>query len=331
MEQFDLLIRGAAIGVTLIATLRPLFDAKAGRKALSVAVLGICVTCYLVVSVLVLHEPTAPVFPLLILGAYLVPVALTWAVLEIFHERPGRNWAWLALAAVVFAVTLLVKAWPEMSIVRGGLVAFLYTGMIFLAVRSDADDLVEDRRKFRRAFVAAMGLLGVTITAAELLIEPTEVPDWIFPLQASAVLALSSAYGWWTLRPSNPLWPPPTPSAPARLQRTALASRVVAAMENGAWRKEGLTIAALAVELSLTEHRLRAVINGELGHRNFSSFVNGYRIAAAKSALADPARAGVTVLEVAYEVGFASLGPFNRAFRAETGMSPTEFRKSRNS
>ena len=35
-----------------------------------------------------------------------------------------------------------------------------------------------------------------------------------------------------------------------------------------------------------------------------------------------------TVLEVAYEVGFASVGPFNRAFRAEIGYSPTEYRRT---
>jgi len=33
-----------------------------------------------------------------------------------------------------------------------------------------------------------------------------------------------------------------------------------------------------------------------------------------------------TVLEIAYDVGFASVGPFNRAFRAEFGQSPTEYR-----
>jgi AraC-like DNA-binding protein len=35
----------------------------------------------------------------------------------------------------------------------------------------------------------------------------------------------------------------------------------------------------------------------------------------------------VTVLEIAYDVGFASIGPFNRAFRAATGHSPTEYRR----
>jgi AraC-like DNA-binding protein len=55
--------------------------------------------------------------------------------------------------------------------------------------------------------------------------------------------------------------------------------------------------------------------------------LNFYRIADAKAALADPAQAAVPVLTIALDSGFSSLGPFNRAFKAETGMTPTEFRR----
>jgi AraC-like DNA-binding protein len=32
------------------------------------------------------------------------------------------------------------------------------------------------------------------------------------------------------------------------------------------------------------------------------------------------------VLTIAMDAGFQSIGPFNRAFKAETGLTPTEFR-----
>ena len=64
-----------------------------------------------------------------------------------------------------------------------------------------------------------------------------------------------------------------------------------------------------------------------MGHRNFSSFINGYRIARAKELLSDPNLAERTVLSIAYDVGFASLGPFNRSFREATGKTPTEYRQ----
>ena len=93
------------------------------------------------------------------------------------------------------------------------------------------------------------------------------------------------------------------------------------------YRHEGLTIGALAVKLELQEYRLRQVINEGLGYRNFNAFLNRYRIDDAKAALSDPNQRDVPVLTVAMDAGFQSIGPFNRAFKADTGMTPTEFRR----
>jgi AraC-like DNA-binding protein len=112
------------------------------------------------------------------------------------------------------------------------------------------------------------------------------------------------------------------PADPATL------SRLARAMDHDqAWRREGLTIGQLAVLLGVPDYRLRRAINQQLGHRNFNSFLNAYRIAAAKAALADPAQRDTPVLGIALAVGFQSLGPFNRAFKADTGLTPSEFRR----
>jgi AraC-like DNA-binding protein len=97
-------------------------------------------------------------------------------------------------------------------------------------------------------------------------------------------------------------------------------------MAEGAWRNEDLTIRSLADQLETQEHRLRRLINLRLGHRNFADFVNGYRIEAAQRRLADPAEAQTTVAAIAYDVGYGSLSPFNRAFRRMTGSTPTTWR-----
>ena len=83
----------------------------------------------------------------------------------------------------------------------------------------------------------------------------------------------------------------------------------------------------LAARLDLPEHRLRQVINEGLGHRNFNAFLNRYRIDEAKAALSDLSQRDVPVLTIAMDAGFQSIGPFNRAFKADTGMTPTEFRR----
>jgi AraC-like DNA-binding protein len=93
------------------------------------------------------------------------------------------------------------------------------------------------------------------------------------------------------------------------------------------YRQEGLAIGALAARLDVPEHRLRQAINEGLGYRNFNAFLNHYRIEDAKLALSDVTQRDVPVLTIAMDAGFQSIGPFNRAFKAETSMTPSEFRR----
>ena len=96
-----------------------------------------------------------------------------------------------------------------------------------------------------------------------------------------------------------------------------------------AYRDEALSVASLAARLRAPEYRLRRVINQRLGFRNFNAYVNGFRLAEARAALADPARRDLPVLTIALEAGFGSIGPFNRAFKADAGLTPTEFRRKK--
>ena len=93
------------------------------------------------------------------------------------------------------------------------------------------------------------------------------------------------------------------------------------------YRHDNVTIGTLATRLGIPEYRLRRLINRRLGYRNFNVFLNEHRIAEAKAALADPSQAEVPVITIAMDAGFQSLGPFNRAFKATTGVTPTEYRR----
>ena len=76
----------------------------------------------------------------------------------------------------------------------------------------------------------------------------------------------------------------------------------------------------------MPEYKVRRLINRQLGHRNFSAFLNQWRLADARQALADPGQRDVPISTIGLDAGFQSLGPFNRAFKAETGLTPSEFR-----
>ncbi len=91
---------------------------------------------------------------------------------------------------------------------------------------------------------------------------------------------------------------------------------------------ESLSLQGLAERLGLSQHQLSEFFNAHLG-LSFPAYVNGRRIARARELLTQqPQR---TVLSIAYEVGFNSKTTFNTAFAKETGMSPSQYRKSRSS
>ena len=103
--------------------------------------------------------------------------------------------------------------------------------------------------------------------------------------------------------------------------------RRVIETEHG-YRRPDLGIAALAEELRIPEHLLRRLINRRLGYRNFRDFINSYRLEEAARRLREPADERLPILTIALDSGFASIAPFNRAFRARYGMTPSEYRRA---
>jgi AraC-like DNA-binding protein len=203
-------------------------------------------------------------------------------------------------------------------------------------------DLVEGRRRLRLFIVVASSIyIGLT-AFSQLLGTFRSAPELASIVSAGGLLAIAGAIAWSLLRigSGQSLFLPapaatvdrPQPAPAAERRPEPVDQRLVAGLEQvmtveRAYRQDGLTIGALAQRLNLPEHRLRRLINQALGYRNFNSFLNYYRIAEAKAALADASQSEVPVLTIALDTGFSSLGPFNRAFKAETGVTPSEFRR----
>lgn len=91
------------------------------------------------------------------------------------------------------------------------------------------------------------------------------------------------------------------------------------------YREMALSREKLATMLNVGEHQLSKIINRVFG-KNFHRLVNGYRVEEAKQRLTGESTA-ITV--IAFEVGFNSLASFNRVFKEEAGMSPTEWREKK--
>jgi AraC-like DNA-binding protein len=119
----------------------------------------------------------------------------------------------------------------------------------------------------------------------------------------------------------------PAASEPPDPREAALLGALRRELEqNRIYREEGLGIGGLAHRLGVPEYRLRRLINQRLGHRNFAAFLNGCRLDETMAALDDPTQAEVPILTIALDAGFQSVATFNRAFKARTGLTPSEYR-----
>ncbi len=88
-----------------------------------------------------------------------------------------------------------------------------------------------------------------------------------------------------------------------------------------------LKLQDIAAYFGLPSHQLSQIINTEL-NRNFYDLINSCRIEEAKKELIDPAKRHMTILAIAYEVGFNSKSAFNNAFKKHTEMTPSQYKES---
>ncbi|WP_235999928.1 helix-turn-helix domain-containing protein [Bradyrhizobium uaiense] len=275
----------------------------------------LCVIAFLIETAPEIHEMLAWwIVPLRILSNSIAGVFVAWAETAFADSNPPTRWRWagfVAMLPLAAAATLSgsVVAWNATH--AATLILVIFETARVLAGRKA--DLVEGRRRVRIVFACGIGfvILGTTVLDAAGV-------HWLPEL--SAVLGLAVVAVLIRLRalvPEPALQP--APSAP-----TTLATAVTAEM--GPEERQLAERLRQAMEHERA-YRLRRLINQRLGHRNFTEFVNQYRMKEARAALSDPAQARVPVLTIALDAGWGSIGPFNRAFKAQAGETPTEFRR----
>lgn len=92
------------------------------------------------------------------------------------------------------------------------------------------------------------------------------------------------------------------------------------------YRNNELRLNELAETLGISPHHLSQVIN-EHYQKTFNQFINEYRIAEAQQLLASDEHQHTYIIEIAYQVGFNNKTTFNQAFKNQTGMSPSKWRR----
>ena len=261
-----------------------------------------------------------------------------------FRLRPWHLLVWATVTVAGIGCVLASGsplAWPATA-VRSllNVSALLFAALAAVrALSAWSDDLVEGRRRFRLFVVLACALYITLTAAADVLgaglarsVEASLLAALglviITSGAAGALLQIDPAQALFRSSPSLALARKPSAASTDPAESMAIGAVDRAMRVERMYRRDGLTIAQLAAHVGMPEHRLRRLINQRLGHRNFNTFLNGWRLGDVKAALRDPAQAAVPILTIALDAGFSSLGPFNRAFRAETGVTPTEYRRA---
>jgi len=93
------------------------------------------------------------------------------------------------------------------------------------------------------------------------------------------------------------------------------------------YRDSLFNLAMLGRQIGESPRYVSAVINRELA-LSFADFVNRYRLAEVKQYLED-AEEQRTILDLIHTCGFSTKSNFNRVFKQQEGVTPSEYRKAR--
>ena len=287
----------------------------------------VALICFLLLD----QAPQNWVFEVVVTLTFLLPYSIwqlsraifsdeTWPSLKLF------GWAipvlaWYHACAISFdieSVSVYVSV-----LMRTTTITFLVLSVIE-SQRGKKDDLVKGRIKLRKFFIYFIAITGLITVLTETSLGYTDLLT-LKMAQRGAIMLFSTYF-----LIANTKWQdhffarqPQT----SEIKNQVAIDKINEVMTDQQYFKtEGLTIGQLAEKLGEQEYKLRAIINQEMGYRNFPAFVNSFRIEEAKTLLTDTGSTALTIQEIAFEVGFSSIGPFNRAFKAATDQTPKEYR-----
>jgi AraC-like DNA-binding protein len=348
ISLLDAGFRFGAIALLGLIALRIFQQRVAIMPALVAVAFTITLSAYLMCSAYFWNDLPRWLHALLLVGCLANPLLFWLLSRSIFEDGFRLTWSHALLFVAIEAVgfwylfglhTLEFSATSQSLIAKsiGGLlqasgIAFVFAALI-TAYRGRAPDLIESRRDFRIRFVTIAGGYMVFVIIVEVFLRGTSPHPVASVLHAAAIFAIVFyfANALFALK-INLLFEPVQIALPAMeldVAERMLLEKLDAAIANRSFLQDGLTIGQLASQLGAQEHRLRRLINAKMGFRNFNDFLNHHRIRVACQQLGDPALARIPVLTIAMKLGYGSIGPFNRAFKQSTGLTPTEFRRQK--
>lgn len=315
----------------LIFILRLLARGKgsAAKENSFIAAFSICMLCYLLAPFpFQFEEMSGLAFPFLF-GAWATPYCF-WLMAQRlsadkFQLKPFHIVGILTLEAIQF--TLFYTAadpMPHWKIVNNSFISFI-VHILIPRLLSASFLIIALWQSKRNWFIFSIGSLCLVIISAEIINYTFPHSQYLEAFTTFLCIVLIYRLSEEALR-SKPFWTCLSrPSQVHHLQEIEL-QLIEMIKEKKLYMQQGITLRQLAKELKVPEYKLRKVINQNLGHHHFKSFLNYYRVKAAQEMLTQPENADIPIYNLAFDMGFSSLASFNRAFKNQVGMAPSSFR-----
>jgi len=93
------------------------------------------------------------------------------------------------------------------------------------------------------------------------------------------------------------------------------------------YRENDVSLDVLSNKLNTTRHNTSQVIN-EHFNMSFHELINRYRIQDAKKILDNDYNRNLNIIDIAYEVGYNNKVTFNKAFKKDTLLTPSEYQRT---
>lgn len=185
-------------------------------------------------------------------------------------------------------------------------------------------------RRFRVAFAFVyMAMLAASVIWARQVPDTAHGEAVVRQIKIACVLlALFGGGAAVWFRGRHPMGKPKSQSVLPEDDEKALAQKILSILS----RRDLIAtpefrLADLAKKVDAPPYRVTQVITGVLGYSNFNRLINERRLQVAMSQFDDRKFDHLPVLTIALDCGFGSIGPFNRAFKDLTGMTPTAYRR----
>ncbi|MEW6999790.1 helix-turn-helix domain-containing protein [Colwelliaceae bacterium BS250] len=344
LDIFDLFIRFLTVGQLSLLGIYVL-SKSCNLKSVLATVFAVCLCSYILLTTPIADEHYGLLRGILLFFTEISPYIMWCFALSLvkddFHPK---NWP--TFIKVLLALTLLwflyffgyLQGVGVFHQVNHAIQLMPLLHIIFISIKNLADDLVNTRRNIRMILVVSICLYFCFILALELGDSSLRDSPIFSLMNAFLALLSTSVFSWFyykytfkdegldLIKETNIKQTSSILDIP--IVYKDVHQKLCQTMQDGFYMETQLTIKELSQKLLTPEHQLRELINRHLGFRNFSDYLNSYRLPAACAQLADATNIRKPILTIALELGYGSIATFNRAFKAKMGATPKEYRRN---